>query len=165
MSEVQRNHSLTFRPAGPEDIMFINKLMREGKAYWGYSEEGVERFMQSYAIPDGGYFDTNFGFVAEMDHDAVGFYLFTSEAYLDYFLLSTRFIGRGYGRLLWEHCVQQAQQKGWEAFTFVSDPYARGFYERMGATTIGEMPMVTLPGCMAPKMQFTLAEMPHSGHG
>jgi GNAT superfamily N-acetyltransferase len=153
--------ALTFRPATAEDLSLINRLMREGKAYWGYSEEGVERFMKAYGIPDAVYFEKNFGFVAELGQDVVGFYLFSPEEtppFLDHFVLSTHFIGKGYGRQLWEHCVQQARAKGWQMFGFVSDPHTLGFYEHMGATVIGELPMVTLPGHMAPKMQFSLRE-------
>ena len=150
---------LTFRPAGPADLALVNQLMREGKAYWGYPEEGVDRFMKVYGIPDATYFEKNFGYIAEVDQEVVGFYLFTpteTPPELAYFFLNTRFIGQGYGRPLWDHCVQQAQTKGWEKFAFVSDPHALGFYEHMGAIVVGELPMTTLPDHLAPMMEFAL---------
>ncbi len=41
---------------------------------------------------------------------------------LDYFFLKTDVIGQGYGRKLWDHCVEQARKKGWKEFTFWADP-------------------------------------------
>jgi GNAT superfamily N-acetyltransferase len=75
---------------------------------------------------------------------------------LDHFFLDTQFIGQGFGRQLWNHCIRQAQQKGWADFTFWSDPHSLGFYEHMGAIKIDERPMVTLPGATAPIMRFFL---------
>jgi GNAT superfamily N-acetyltransferase len=75
---------------------------------------------------------------------------------LDHFFLETKLIGQGYGRQLWNHCVRQAQEKGWTEFTFWSDPHSLGFYEHMGAIKIEERPMVTLPGHVAPIMRFVV---------
>lgn len=151
--------NLTFRPATPEGIPLLNQLMRDGKGYWGYPEEGLDRFMQNFGIPDGSYFKKSFGFIAESQQEVIGQYLFKideTSPLLDHFFLNTKFIGQGYGRLLWEHCIKQAKKKSWLEFTFWSDPYSLGFYEHMGAIKIAERPMVTLPGHMAPIMKFTL---------
>lgn len=136
--------ALKFREAIYEDVPFLNELIREGKAYWGYSEDGLDRFMQSFGIPDTSHLDKGFGFVAELPSEVVGYYFF--KAYenppeLDHFFLNTKYIGQGYGRILWEHCVQKAKQKDWKEFVFWSDPHAQAFYEHMGAFKIKEHPM------------------------
>ena len=153
----QSLETLQFRPIVPMDLPLINRLMRAGKGYWGYSEKGLDRFMQTFGIADEAYFDKAFGYIAESLHETIGYYLFKTEKdtlELDHFFLETRFIGQGYGRQLWDHCVKQAQQKRWTEFTFWSDPHSLGFYEHMGAIKIEERPMVTLPGHMAPIMRF-----------
>jgi len=112
---------LTFRPATLNDLPLLNRLMREGKGYWGYPEEGLDRFMKTFGIRDETYFEKGFGFIAESSQDVIGHYLFkTNETppMLDHFFLETKFIGQGYGRLLWEHCIDQAKQKGWEDLPF-----------------------------------------------
>jgi len=44
----------------------------------------------------------------------------------------------GLGRLLWNHAVETARQLGLRELTIDSDSNAEGFYQRMGAVTIGE---------------------------
>lgn len=152
-----REKNLKFRKAKFEDFPLLNYLMREGKAYWGYPKEGIDRFMKIFGISDDSYFEKGFGFIGESGEKSVGYYFFkTDEAspMLDYFFLDVQFIGQGYGRQLWNHCVEQAKNKRWKEFTFWSDPHSLGFYEHMGAVKIGERPMVTLPGHMAPVMRF-----------
>lgn len=115
--------------------------------------------MKVFGIEDESYFEKSFGFVAESDNQVIGHYLFKVDEnppMLDHFFLNTQCIGQGYGRHLWNHCVVQAQKKGWDVFTFWSDPYSLGFYEHMGAVKIDERPMVTLPGHMAHIMHFSL---------
>ena len=148
---------LKFRPVDPTDLPLINHMMRVGKGYWGYPEEGLDRFMKTFGIKDATYFDKAFGFIAESTQGVVGYYLFKIDEQpplLDHFFLDLRFIGQGYGRHLWNHCVEQSQKQGWTEFTFWADPHAFGFYEHMGAIKIEERPMVTLPGHMAPIMRF-----------
>jgi GNAT superfamily N-acetyltransferase len=152
-------HALKFRPASLVDLPLVNQLMRSGKAYWGYPEDALDRFMKVFGIRDGAYFNKAFGFMAESDQHTIGYYLFKTDEQppsLDYFFLNVRFIGQGYGRYLWDHCVTQGQKRGWANFTFCADPHAQGFYEHMGAIKIKERPMVTLPGHMAPVMVFTI---------
>ncbi|MCE3231288.1 MAG: hypothetical protein K0R52_1216 [Alphaproteobacteria bacterium] len=151
--------ALKFRPVGIADLPLINQLMRSGKAYWGYSEEALDRFMKVFGITDAAYFNKAFGFMAESGQDTIGYYLFKTDEQppsLDYFFLNVRFIGQGYGRHLWNHCVVQSEKQGWTKFTFCADPHAQGFYEHMGAIKITERPMVTVPGHMAPVMVFII---------
>jgi GNAT superfamily N-acetyltransferase len=150
---------LTFRPIVPVDLPLINQLMRAGKGYWGYPEEGLDRFMKTFGIQDESYFEKAFGFIAESDNSIIGYYIFKTDetpSTLDHFFLETSLIGQGYGRQLWEHCVAQAKQRGWTEFTFWSDPHSLKFYEHMGAVKIDERPMVTLPGHMAPIMRYVI---------
>jgi GNAT superfamily N-acetyltransferase len=165
MPEITKCHAslsaqgLTFRSVTVNDMTLLNRLMREGKGYWGYPEEGLDRFMKIFGILDTSYFDKGFGFIAELGGDVVGQYLFKTNEnppQLDHFFLNTLFIGQGYGRQLWSHCISQAQKRGWTEFTFWSDPHSLAFYEHMGAIKIDERPMVTLPGHMAPIMKYSI---------
>ena len=152
--------AIHFRSASAADLSLINKLMREGKSYWGYSSEGLDRFMSTFGIKDESYFQNGFGYIAQdSGGQDIGYYLFTiadGAPMLDHFFLDTKIIGQGYGRVLWQHCVQQAKLKGWSEFTFWSDPNSLGFYEHMGAKKFAERPMVTLPGEFAPIMLFDI---------
>ena len=154
---MQSPEELRFRNITPTDLPLINRLMRAGKGYWSYDEEGLDRFMNTFGIADDAYFEKAFGFIAESSQETIGYYLFKTDEdglELDHFFLETHMIGQGYGRRIWTHCVEKAQEKGWSEFTFWSDPHSLAFYEHMGAIKIEERPMVTLPGHMAPIMRF-----------
>ena len=156
---MQGPEELSFRNITATDLPLINRLMRAGKGYWGYAEEGLDRFMSTFGVKDDVYFEKAFGSLAESPQGTIGYYLFKIDKNtleLDHFFLETHLIGQGYGRCLWEHCIEAAQNKGWAEFTFWSDPHSLGFYEHMGAVKIEERPMVTLPGHMAPIMRFSI---------
>ncbi len=154
---------LTFRPITLEDMPLLNRLTREGKGYWGYPPEALDRFMATFAIQDAAYFQEAIGCIGKnADGMTVGFYAFKLEdtiPMLDHFFLAPSFIGQGYGRLLWDRCLITAQQQNWDSFNFWADPNALDFYEHMGAEKIDECPMVTLPGNMAPIMRYSLTPL------
>lgn len=165
MDTNSQTQSLNFQEATPADIPLLNQLMRDGKAYWGYPEDGLDRFMKVFGISDPSYFKNGFGFIAKSNDEVIGQYLFKTDEsglVLDHFFLNTRFIGQGYGRILWEHCIKEVREKGMKEFTFWADPYALGFYEHMGAVKFTERPMVTVPGHMTPIMKFSLEERKNS---
>lgn len=51
-------------------------------------------------------------------------------------------IGAGVGRLLFDHAVRTARSIGGSSLRIVSDPHAAGFYLRMGARCVGEVPSI-----------------------
>jgi predicted N-acetyltransferase YhbS len=71
-------------------------------------------------------------------------------------------VGRGLGRLLWNHAVDSASALGATTITLDADPNAEPFYQRMGAETVGEHdwepPM--MPGWRLKKMRFIIRSRP-----
>lgn len=150
---------LNFRPINLLDTALLNKLMREGKGYWGYPEDRLDIFMEKFGINDPSFYNNAFGFIAEENDKVIGQYVFQekeSPPYLDHFFLDVQMIGKGYGRKLWEHCINQARLKGWKEFIFWSDPNSKPFYEHMGAVTFEHRPMMTMPGHLAPIMRYVI---------
>lgn len=78
--------------------------------------------------------------VAEVDGQVVGFYTLLhrgSAAVLDDLWLEPAEIGRGWGRLLFEHAAERAAATGATAMEWEAEPHATGFYERMGGVQVG----------------------------
>lgn len=65
-------------------------------------------------------------------------------------------IGGGHGRRLWEHAVAIARSLGARSMELDADPNAEPFYERMGATRVGETPSTRVPGRSLPRMRIEL---------
>jgi predicted N-acetyltransferase YhbS len=47
-------------------------------------------------------------------------------------------MGRGIGRALFEHAVEESRRLGHRSLRIEADPNAEGFYARMGARRVGE---------------------------
>lgn len=73
----------------------------------------------------------------------IGFYALQPHTEYDatdlaHFWLLPEHIGKGYGRQMFEHLLQTMQKAGAERLIVESDPYASGFYEKMGCRKTGE---------------------------
>ncbi|MDA8354194.1 MAG: GNAT family N-acetyltransferase [Firmicutes bacterium] len=64
------------------------------------------------------------------------------------------FMGRGWGRRLWERSVAIARGMGCRAMIWDADPFAEGFYRRMGGRRIEEVPSGSIPGRRLPRMRI-----------
>jgi GNAT superfamily N-acetyltransferase len=60
-------------------------------------------------------------------------------AELEHMWIRPEHMGTGVGRALFDHVKERATELRISAFEISSDPNAEGFYERMGATRIGEV--------------------------
>jgi GNAT superfamily N-acetyltransferase len=65
-------------------------------------------------------------------------------------------MGQGWGRALWDHAVATARAEGYVEMVWESDPFAEGFYLRMGATRFGVVESSVLPGRVLPHMRYLL---------
>jgi adenylate cyclase len=72
---------------------------------------------------------------------------------------------RGIGRALLAYAVAEAGRRGARRLTILSDPNAAGFYERSGATRIGEAPSDAVPGRALPLYEMRLDPPPAEAAG
>ena len=77
---------------------------------------------------------------------------------LDKLFVEPRRTRAGVGRRLLRHAIAEARQRGARRLTILSDPFAAGFYQRNGATRIGEAPSDAVPGRMLPLFEIDLTE-------
>ena len=62
-----------------------------------------------------------------------------SPAELEHMWIRPEHMGNGVGRALFNHIAERAKTLDAKAVELSADPNAEGFYERMGATRIGEV--------------------------
>ncbi|MFD4220938.1 GNAT family N-acetyltransferase [Streptomyces griseus] len=65
-------------------------------------------------------------------------------------------IGRGVGRSLFTHTMDEARRLGFTHLTIDSDPNAEPFYRSMGAVRIGVTPSGSVPGRELPLLEVAL---------
>ncbi|HSX03862.1 MAG TPA: GNAT family N-acetyltransferase [Rhabdochlamydiaceae bacterium] len=76
---------------------------------------------------------------------------------LTHLFLKPKFIGQGYGKMLFQDAMRTAREElHWEALFWESDPNAAWFYEKMGAKHVGENPCNLNPDYRAPIFVYIL---------
>ncbi len=130
------------------DLEFLNGIMKASKAYWGYDIDFMKKFMENFGLtPD--YISRQSTYVASLEENAVGMYSFSrnkdDQLELDNFFMHSDYIGQGIGKIMWEHCVETAKSYKDQFFLLWSDPYAEGFYLKMGCKKIGERKSPMMP--------------------
>ena len=128
--------------AQPEDAGALSAIARAAKQHWGYPDDWLRRWENVLTItPE--YIRAHPLYVAMADGKPVGFCALQMEptdASLDHFWVLPEAMGRGTGRALFERAEQSARAAGAVRLVIESDPHAEGFYQRMGAATVGRKP-------------------------
>jgi GNAT superfamily N-acetyltransferase len=153
------------RPARADEAEALSELMLRSKAHWGYSAEFMEacrpvlRFTPEYVA-------ANPIYVIEDDEGVQGVYslrdlgllrsLGGRAVDLDVLFIEPRAIGRGYGRKLWLHAVEQARALGYMRMIVEADPNAESFYAKLGMERFGERESTIEAGRMLPLLGYDL---------
>lgn len=125
-----------FRTALISDSDLLNEMTLAGVRHWGHHEDHPDAYdalAKSLSALEN--VEHNTVYVLEKDGQIIAFYDLRDRG--DHVELLRMFqqvelIGQGYGRMLWEHCVQEAATMR-DRMLIMSDPRAVGFYEAMGA--------------------------------
>lgn len=130
---------MAIRPARPDEAPALAALVVRSKAHWPYPAAFVARFARTVGLtPE--VMDACDVLVLERDGDLRGFYTLLhrgTRTVLDDLWLEPGEIGRGSGRLLFQHAAARASAAGATTLEWDAEPFAEGFYHRMGATTVG----------------------------
>jgi GNAT superfamily N-acetyltransferase len=125
--------------AKPQEADALTEIAHAAKRHWGYPERWIESWRDTLTIR-AEFIAANVTYCAMEDFRAVGFYLLTNESdglHLDHLWIEPRAMGRGIGRALFEHALEQTRRLGHRTLKIEADPNAEGFYARMGARRVG----------------------------
>ena len=154
--------STIFRRAQDQDLISLNEKLRLSKAYWGYDQIFMDAFMEKFALSEK-YLQNNIVYVMSQSTNNIGFFSFVfhedHSLELDHFFVSPDYIGRGFGRKMWNACCDVAQELDVEEFILWADPEAEGFYSKMGCTKIGVKESPLMPNRYPPIMCFKLRRL------
>ncbi|MFW5696286.1 MAG: GNAT family N-acetyltransferase [Phototrophicaceae bacterium] len=149
------------READPGEAAALTALALRSKAYWGYSSDFLARCRDLLTITCDEIRETNTN-VLEVDGRLLGFYMLTGDdtrysvAWIELLYVEPALIGGGVGVQLWRHAVETAQAQGYQYLHVESDPYAVGFYERLGMVQYATRESVAEPGRMLPLLVLDL---------
>jgi len=149
---------LNIRRTNPNESEILTAIAVESEAHWGGSPEFLASFRELYHVT-ASFIEENPTFLLEEDGEVVGFYgIVAGEgvAELEYLYVKACCIGKGYGRILWEHIEGQCRELGIQQLEFVTSPEAKNFYTKMGAAELSMVESIVQKGRMIPKLRYTI---------
>lgn len=129
------------RRAQPEESATLTQIAHAAKRHWGYPERWISLWKDVLTItPE--FILNNEVYVAIISDEIAGFYalmLNGKKLVLEHMWVAPAHIGTGLGRKLFSHAAARAVSLHASIIEIDADPYAEGFYERMGAQRVGEI--------------------------
>jgi GNAT superfamily N-acetyltransferase len=139
------------------DHVELTRIAFAAKQHWRYPEEYYQVWAKELTITTE-YIRQNQVFTAKEGSRILGFYslVFDSDMwFLDHIFIDPAHLKCGIGRKLMAHAKEIAKQKGAQEMTIYVDPYAAGFYEKIGARKIGMLES-SIKGRSIPIYRITL---------
>ena len=119
----------------------LTQIAHDAKRYWGYPEHWIKHWQADLTIsPE--FIANNDVYVAEQEGELLGFYALIvreNKAELDHMWVAPKHVGSGVGKELFINAMQRAAGQNVSEVQISSDPHAAGFYQKMGATRVGEV--------------------------
>ena len=148
----------TIRRAKASDALFLTSISFGAKRYWNYSEEYMETWHDELTITEQ-YIEKNMVLVAQKKDTIIGYCSMTevkegywkdeifikSGYWLEHIFIRPAYIRSGIGSKLIEELTYYCRENHIESLNILSDPNVNGFYDKIGAIYIKDMPS-TLQG-------------------
>jgi GNAT superfamily N-acetyltransferase len=139
------------RDARPADCPALSALAFASKAHWGYDDEFMAMCRAELTVHPHDLDRMRVRVAGEID----GFHGVDEHGELVWMFVAPEAMGRGVGAALLRDACTLARDAGMCALHIEADPFAAGFYERMGAVRVGDAPSASIPGRSLPV--YTLA--------
>jgi GNAT superfamily N-acetyltransferase len=132
--------AVTVRKASTGDEPRLRELAARSKSHWGYGSERVDAWAAGLDLATLGSAAAEI-YVADDDGRAVGWLALVARGdvcEVDHLWIEPERIRQGVGTLLFRFAVERARELGASRLELESEPNAVGFYEKLGATRVGE---------------------------
>ncbi|HEU4710424.1 MAG TPA: GNAT family N-acetyltransferase [Pyrinomonadaceae bacterium] len=130
----------TIRTASPDDANTLTQIALDAKRHWGYPEHWIQHWSADLTVtPE--FIRDNHVYVFEREGEIRGFYALCvngDKAELEHLWVTPALIGSGIGKELFLDAMERAATLEVREIEISADPNAAGFYERMGASQVGE---------------------------
>lgn len=148
--------TITIRQAEQRDAEGLTALMHASAAY----RDGYATILRGYAVTLA-QIENDRVYLAEGDARLAGFYslIVTGEAELDLMFVADAMQGRGIGRLLFAHMIEQARGYAIANVRIVAHPPALRFYQAMGARQVGIKPPTPAASWERPILELTIGDI------
>jgi GNAT superfamily N-acetyltransferase len=145
------------RPARMDEAQALSRLAFHSKASWGYPPGLMSLFEAELTLKAS---ELNEVMVVEVEESPAGFYsllpISKERIELGHLFVVPALQRSGLGRLMIADALRRAEARGARVLEIQGDPNAAQFYERIGATHVGERESESVPGRMLPLFEIVL---------
>jgi len=163
---------MIIRSATHKDSNLLTEISFSSKNHWEYPTEYFEIWHEELTITDE-YINKNFVQLAENKGQVIGYYSvvtleeslqitnFTMRKglWLEHVFIRPEFIGQGFGKKLMQHLLEVSKARHWKELNILADPHSTGFYKKLGAKYIKEIPS-NIPGRTVSYFEWEVLEKP-----
>ena len=156
------------RKADPGEHTLLTTIAFQAKCHWKYPQEYYEIWKDELTITEA-YIRQNIVYVAEISGTVAGFYsivdndedfhsgeVFVPKGFwLEHLFIMPEYHNRGIGQSMMKHAVKIAREKGIESLLIFADPFAKGFYDKIGARYLHDSKS-SIPGRMIPVYELKI---------
>ena len=149
---------ITIIRADVNDSLSLTDIAIRSEAYWGYDNEFMKNFKALYSVSED-FIAKNPTYIIKDKDILVGFYgllIEVAEISLEYLFIDPLYIGKGYGKMLWDHLLNECRTMNITSFTLVTSPQAKDFYIKLGALLCDEVDSLVIKGKKIPKLLYLL---------
>lgn len=152
-------HSISIRDLQSAEIGAISALAIRSKASWGYDAEMMRVFVDELTLTEKSFAGFLAAKIAVKDAIPVGYCSLVRRSHtqieLEHLFVDPKHFGQGIGTRLFHEACEIARRHGAQELTLIADPFASGFYERLGANETGRH-QSPFPGRLIPIMSIRL---------
>lgn len=124
------------------DHQILTEITKKSKAYWGYSDEQIEKWSQFLTVTPV-YIDANGVYKLTVENKLAGYYSFLYEnektVKLDNLFVLPEYIGKGFGKILMKHFLLEIAKTSINKIILNSEPNAEQFYAKLGFVKTGQI--------------------------
>lgn len=124
------------------DHQILTEITKKAKAYWGYSDEQIEKWSQFLTVTPV-YIDANGVYKLTVENKLAGYYSFLYEnektVKLDNLFVLPEYIGKGFGKILMKHFLLEIAKTSINKIILNSEPNAEQFYAKLGFVKTGQI--------------------------
>jgi len=132
---------MNIQNAKTEDHIRLTEITKKSKAYWGYSDDQMEKWNNNLTITRD-YIEENPVFNLIDENQIIGYYSYlrleNNQVKLDNLFILPEYIGKGFGSFLMNDFVERMRNEKCQKIILDSEPNAEQFYQKIGFTKIGE---------------------------
>jgi GNAT superfamily N-acetyltransferase len=147
------------RRAIAADATPLTALALRSKAHWGYDKAFMAACREELTVSAEAIVSAEVWVCEDADGVLAGFFDLRREddvAEVYDLFVDPKAMGHGVGRMLWAKLEELAHQMAACTIGIDADPHAVGYYERMGARVVGEVPSGSIEGRLLPRMMKPL---------